>query len=155
MTGNPPSHPIPSKSLRIPFRAFHSDLCPLRQILCLLDHTVMTQLIKYISCRVGDDHITGDRSPFQLLFNQCKEFRHTGLIFLCGETAVPENREPIVRNMRNHLMRVYSRKFLSKPYISRIDMSFDSAMLWIFIIYASCTIRSRIASANGLESPPS
>ena len=76
-------------------------------------------------------------------------------IFLCEETAVPENREPIVRNIRNHLMLVYSRKLLSKPYTSRIDTSFDGSMLWMLIIYTSCTIRSRIASVKGLDAPPS
>ena len=76
-------------------------------------------------------------------------------IFLCDETAVPENRKPIVRNIGNHLMLVYSRKLLSKPYTSRIDKSFDGAMLWMLIIYTSCTIRSRIASVKGLDAPPS
>ena len=76
-------------------------------------------------------------------------------IFLCDETAVPENRKPIVRNIGNHLMLVYSRKLLSKPYTSRIDTSFDGSMLWMLIIYASRTIQSRIASAKGLDVPPS
>ena len=53
------------------------------------------------------------------------------------------------------LLKYYSLKVLSIPYISLIEMSLAESALSIFILYASCTMRSRIASANGLESPPS
>ena len=63
------------------------------------------------------------------------------------ETKCPEQ--------RNRFMRVYSLKDLSSPYTSRIEISFVGSMLSILILYASCTMRSKMASAKGPASPPS
>ena len=41
------------------------------------------------------------------------------------------------------------------PYISLMEMSLDGSKLSMFILYASCTMRYKMASANGLASPPS
>lgn len=49
----------------------------------------------------------------------------------------------------------YSLWDLSKLNTSSIDMSLDWSMLEVLILYTSCTMRSRMVSANGLLLPPS
>lgn len=48
----------------------------------------------------------------------------------------------------------YSLKCWLSPYTSRMDKSLEGLMLSILILYASCTMRSRMASAKGESSPP-
>ena len=53
-------------------------------------------------------------------------------IFLCDEIALPEIWKSDVRKRKSSL-RVYSRNVLSRPYISRMDLSCLASMLVILI----------------------